>query len=263
MRSRIVIIVVALILGGAAAVMAATYLNSARIRLDAQSQPVEVLVAQEDVERGTASDELFAKKLVVVQKIPRQFVAADAISSQRAVDGQVLSVSLTAGEQLTTGRFQYPSQAGLAYSVPSDYIAVSIPVDKVSSVSGLLRPGDLVAVMGTLEQGTDAAKVTSTRILIPKARILAVGADSGVASQSEGADGDSGLMGAANRDQGQAEINAVTLALSPVDAEKVVFVANEGAGKGDRSLWLALLPVKTTDIAPTTGQTAKTALGGR
>lgn len=263
MRSRIVIIIVALALGGVAAIMAATYLNSARIRLDAQSQPIEVLVAQEDIQRGVPADELFAKKLVVVQKIPRQFVAADAVSSQRAVDGQVLAVSLTAGEQLTAGRFQYPSQAGLAYSVPSDYIAVSIPVDKVSSVSGLLRPGDMVAVMGTVEQDLKGAKVTATKILVSKARILAVGADSGAGAKSDSGAESAGLMNAAARDQNQAEINAVTLALSPADAEKVVFVANEGSGKGDRSLWLALLPVKATDITPTNGQTAKTALSGR
>jgi len=263
MRSRIVIIVVALVLGGVAAIMAATYLNSARVRLDAQSQPVEVLVAQENIERGTPSDELFAKKLIVAQKIPRQFVAADAISSQRAIDGQVLAVSLTAGEQLTTGRFQYPSQAGLAYSVPSDYIAVSIPVDKVSSVSGLLRPGDLVAVMGTVEQPSGKDKVTVTKILVPKARILAVGTDAGTGTSSETNSGSKSVMSAASRDQNQTEVNAVTLALSPADAEKVVFIANEGSGKGDRSLWLALLPVKTTSIAITKGQTAKTALSGR
>jgi len=261
MRSRIVIIIVALVLGGAAAVMAATYLNSARIRLDAQSQPVEILVAQEDVPRGTASDELFAKKLVVAQKIPRQFVASDAISSQRAIDGQVLAVPLTAGEQLTTGRFQYPSQAGLAYSVPADYIAVSIPVDKVSSVSGLLRPGDMVAVMGTVERGDGSSKTTITKILIPKARILAVGTDSGAGTEANGDGQSAGLMNAASRDQSEGSVNAVTLALSPTDAEKVVFVANEGIGKGDRSLWLALLPVKATQIEATKGQTAKTALG--
>lgn len=258
MRSRVVIIIVALVLGGVAAVMAATYLNSARVRLDAQSQPVEVLVAQEAIERGTAADELFAKKLIVVKKIPRQFVAADAISSQRAIDGQVLAVALTPGEQLTAGRFQYPSQAGLAYSVPTDYIAVSIPVDKVSSVSGLLRPGDLVAVMGTVELEASGEKVMVTRILIPKARILAVGADSGTSKKDDAESQSSGLGSAGNRTE--AEINAVTLALSPADAEKVVFVANEGSGKGDRSLWLALLPVKSTQISPTAGQTSKTAL---
>lgn len=258
MRSRIVIIVAALVMGGLAAMLAAGYLNSARLRLDAQAQPVEVLVANEDIPRGTSSADLFAKKLVSVEQIPRQFVAAGAISSERAVDGQVLSVPLTSGEQLTAGRFQYPSQAGLAYSVPDNYLAVSIPVDKVSSVSGLVRPGDQVAVLGTVGGSSGDPKSISTRVIVPKARVLAVGADSGAGTQSTtDSQQSSGLLGAASRTQDSA-INAVTLALSPSDAEKVVFVANVGEGKGDRSLWVALLPVKAASVQQTRGRTSAT-----
>jgi len=255
MRSRIAIIIVALVLGGLAAVMAATYLNSARVRLDAQSQPVEVLVAQEDIPRGTTAEDLFTKKLVTSQKIPRQFVAAGAISSQRAIEGQVLSVPLSSGEQLTSSRFQYPSQAGLAYTVPENFVALSIPVDKVTSVSGLLRPGDQVTVIGTVAYGSGNEAPIWTKVLVPKARVLAVGTDSGTGTQTQADSQQSGgLMGAASRSQDSA-VNAVTLAVSISDAEKIVYVANEGDGKGDRSLWLGLLPIKTTTVPATKGRT--------
>lgn len=257
MRSRIMIIIAALVLGGLAAVMAATYLNSARVRLDAQSEPVEVLVAQEEIPRGTSAEDLFTKKLVTTQKIPRQFIAAGAISSQRALDGQVLSVGLSQGEQLTSGRFQYPSQAGIAYSVPANYVALSIAVDKVTSVSGLLRPGDQVMVIGTVASGSKDKPAVSTKVLVPKARVLAVGSDSGAGSQNQPTTQQAGgLMGAAGRTQADSTVNAVTVAVSPSDAERIVYVANLGEGKGDRSIWCALLPVKTTTVPATAGRSS-------
>jgi pilus assembly protein CpaB len=263
MRSRIIIIVVALILGGAAAVAAATYLNSAKVRLDAQSKPVEVLVATQDIDKGTSADELFEKKLVEVQEVPAQFVAADAISSQRAIEGQVLSVDLSSGEQLTAGRFQYPSKAGLAYNVPETYVAVSVPVDKVSGVAGLVKPGDQVVVLSTIDEvtnpGTDQEFTTTvTKIIIAKARVLAVASDSGAGTTSTQGTGGalSGSSAAEDKSAG-----TVTLALSPADAEKVVYSVNAGAGGTDRSIWLALLPTTfTSDVPATSGQTAATVL---
>lgn len=256
MRSRILIIIVALALGGLAAVMAARYLSTARTRIEAQSKPVEVLVAQEDIPRGTPAEELFEKKLVALEEVPQQFVATDAISSQRSIDGQVLSVPISSGEQLTTGRFQYPSQAGLAYNVPESYVAVSIPVDRVSGVSGFTKPGDNVALLTTIETGEDDNAQVITKTLVAKARVLAVGASTGVESAEP--ERETGALGQTTEAQGDA--GTVTLALSPADAERVVFSVNEGAAGGTRSVWLVLLPVQGGDMAGTTGQTSLTVL---
>ena len=134
MRSKVLIIIAALVLGGVAAVLAANYLQSARTDIAAESEPVGVLVAQEDLPRGLSSAELVEKGLVAEEKIPRRFVAGDAVSSIRSIEDQVLAVPVSAGEQLTRGRFQYPAQAGLAYTVPEDFVALSIDVDPVTTL---------------------------------------------------------------------------------------------------------------------------------
>src|SRR5512137_2199417 len=125
MRSKVLIIVLALVLGGLAAVFAATYLRSARTDIAAENQPVEVLVATQDLPRGLTAAELMQRKLVELRKVPRQFVSADAISSLRGVQDQVLAVPIGTGEQVTRTRFAYPQDAGLAYSVPEDLVAIS------------------------------------------------------------------------------------------------------------------------------------------
>lgn len=256
MRSRVVIIIVALALGGLAAVMAARYLGAAQSRVESQSQPVEVLVAQMDIDRGTPVEEMFQKQMVALEEIPQQFVAAGAVSSQRSIEGQVLSVPVSSGEQLTTGRFQYPSQAGLAYSVPENYVAVSIPIDGVTGVSGLVKPGDNVALLATIEilEGDQPQVITKT--LIPKARVLALGASTGV--EQEVPDEESGALGGTTQSTDAAQ--TVTLALEPADAERVVFSVNEGAAGGPRSVWLVLLPAQGGGVIETSGQTAQTVL---
>jgi pilus assembly protein CpaB len=267
MRSRALIIVLALLLGGAAAIFAAQYLNSARSQIQSAARPIEVLVAQQDIPRGTRAEDLFQKKLVAREKVPQQFVASGAISSARAIEGQVLAVALSAGEQLTSGRFQFPSQAGLAYNVPADYVAVSIAVDDVSGVSGFVHPGDNVALMATVEKpagkgatvGAQAVPETLTKTLIPKARVLAVGESVGVEQTQEQKQSSSGFGSTTASGGTQGAKQTVTLALSMENAERAVFVANEGAA-GTRSLWLALLPVQSTGARATRGQTLDTVL---
>ena len=234
--------------------MAASYLNSARIKIDEASRPVEVLVAEQDIARGTPAEELFSKKLVTRQEVPAQFVSSDAISSQRAIEGQVLAIPLSAGEQLTTGRFQYPSAAGLAYSVPENYVAISVPADAVSGVSGLVRPGDHVAVLVTLKPDPESEE-TVTKTLVPKARILAVDDSTGVESESTESEQEGGIGSTQSSAQSLGP-KTFTLAVSQREAEQLVLAENSAEGKDNRKLWMALLPTQGTGLKTDAGVTS-------
>lgn len=236
MRSKVLIIIAALVLGGVAAVLAAGYLRSARSDITAESEPVTVLVAQEDLPRGLSATELQDQGLVAEEEIPRRFVAGDAVSSIRQIEGQVLAVPVSAGEQLTKGRFQYPAQAGLSYTVPEDYVALSVPVDQVTGVSGLLKPGDSVVVYATYTDAGEEA-VDFTAMAVGKAKVLAVGAETSAenASTAEDQETNAGVLATGRAQEATVEYQTVTLALSPEDAQQVVFGAETG------SLYLALL----------------------
>jgi len=251
MRTKLVIVVVALLLGGVAAVMAVRYLSSARTEIASGSKPVEILVAKEDIPRGITAEELIAKKMVSLEQVPQRFVAAGAISTPRAIEGEVLSTPLTRGEQLTTSRFQVPSDAGLAYSIPRAFLAIAIPVDDVKGISGLVRPGDHVAVFATFESGPDGG-ADVTKLLISDAKVLAMGGsltaeDSGTSTQ-----GKQKTALAASRSDEKSAPRTMTLAVRAKEAEKIVFA--EEVGK----VWVTLLPA-TSDAAPSApGTTIKT-----
>lgn len=252
MRTKIVILVVALALGGLAAVMAARYLTDARTEIVQKNEPIEVFVAQEDIPRGLSAEELIANKLIIIEEVPARYVAAGAVSSERALEGHVLAQPLSAGEQITTGRFELPSAAGLAYSIPADYIALSVPVDEVKGVSGLLKPGDHVTLFAHFEDGPDGDALT--RMLVSDTKVLAVGATIRQVEDTTQEGGSDGGVLATSRTEDEKELNArtVTIAVSPAVAEKIVFAEEEG------EVWCALLPATGEEIKATDGRTLQT-----
>lgn len=253
MKSKLLIVVLALVLGATAALLAAKYLTSAKTRIQAEAQPVEVLVAQEDVPRGLSAEELVRRKIIVRTQVPRQFVSAGAVSSYAALDGQVLAAPLSRGEQVTKARFQFPSQAGLAYSIPKDLVALAIPNDDVKGVAGLIKPGDMVMVLATFEAGADGEAIT--KVLLQKARVLAVGASVGAEGDQTASEAPKAPLAQtsnATGKNGKTAASTITLGLAPADVERVVFAEEKG------KVWLSLLGAADAQVPATPGRTTKT-----
>jgi len=114
-------------------------------------------------------------------------------------------------------RFDYPADAGLAYTVPEGHVAVSLAVDDVSGVSGLVKPGDSVIVFASYEPSGRESAVT--KAAIGRARVLAVGETISAETAQADQEQDGGVLG---QDATQAEketYRTVTLALSVDDAQ--------------------------------------------
>lgn len=251
MRSKVLIAAVAIMLGGIAAFTAFAYLNGIQRAAEAGSRMTDVLVAAQDIPRGTSASDLLASGAAVVKKMPLRYVPEGAMSSLTGVTDRVLAVPVTSGEVLTSARFQYPSEAGLAFNVPPGLVAVTVPVDDARGVAGLVKPGDRVAVLITV--ASRDGKGDQTGYAVPGTKVLAVGRSTG--AEAEGPRSTSGGGGALSGDGDKTEVsNTITLAVSANDAEKVVFAAEAGR------LWLALLPTTESAAASATVQSAATVL---
>ena len=245
MKSRLLVLAAAIVLGVIAALLTASYLRDASARLSEEAEPVQVLVAVTDVPRGTSAEDLIEDGLAEVREIPRRYVAEGAVSSTTAIAGQVLATSLGAGEQLTATRFRYAGEVGLSYGIPEGFVALSIAADDVKCVGGMLKPGDHVLIAATLDPGPDGESA-ETRILLPKVRVLAVGATTDVVSDQAGtetgATGEGRTLTADTADTNRPAVLTVTLALKPDDVERLVFVEEQGTAR------LALLPATATEV---------------
>ena len=246
MRSRVFILGAAIVLGLVAAFAAGRYLDDARRQVEAGTQPVQILVAAKAVAPGVTAEQALKDGSVVKKNVARQYVADEAVSSFATIDGQVSAVDLSVGEQVTQGDFRYSSDAGAAYSVPAGLLAVSVKDDPVVGVSRMLKPGDFVTVVSTFEVPSGKGVDYRTKIVVPRARVLAVD-QSLTAAEEDGSTETASNTGGALANPGKSasgslEVNTVTLAITPEQVERVVFADDAGR--------LRLALISKSDDAP-------------
>jgi len=133
-----------------------------------------------------------------------------------------LSSDLVKGEQLTRAKFKKETEAGLAYKIPEGHIAVSIAVDEITGVGGKLQSGNRVDVLATFSPSSDK---DMTKIMLQNVEILAT------PDATTGDKGGGFIKGGQQTSTGK---RTVTLSVSSVNAEKLVFAAEKG------HIWLGL-----------------------
>lgn len=109
-------------------------------------QYAEVVVAKKDIPKGSLVTEEYVKtKKVAVQTIGKE----DMFELDQAI-GKVSTVNIVVGERITKGRVEVkPPEDKLAFRVPDGHRAVTIPIDALASLEGMIKPGDRVDIIGT------------------------------------------------------------------------------------------------------------------
>lgn len=252
MNRRVVGLVSALVLAvlGTAALVA--YVSTAEERALAGEELVEVYVVATKIPAGTPADEV--EQYVIVEQVPVKIQAVQAVDSLPGLSGRVAAVDLVPGEQLVDGRFVERSEftdRGAGVQIPDDLIEVTIELDPQRAVGGLLEPGQTVAILASFEpfdlnatvvevDGQEvalpqaiAAEVegktpNATDVILRKVLVTAVQEIEDRTFNNNGEEGVDRLTTAPNNSV------FVTLAVSPLDAERVVFTAEFGF------IWLAV-----------------------
>lgn len=139
-----------------------------------QNQPVYVVVATRNMNPQT---ELLPSDLDIVS-VPRKYLQPAAIQQLPDAIGRVAATAIPQGTQLTLATTLTPSaHAGIAASIPVGKRAVSIAVDEVNGVAGLIKPGNFVDCMLTLDFGDDSGSRFTTLTLLEKIPVMAVNRD--------------------------------------------------------------------------------------
>ncbi|MBL7714788.1 MAG: Flp pilus assembly protein CpaB [Bdellovibrionales bacterium] len=131
----------------------------------------------ETVNEGMLSLDIMPKKFAEPSAV--QFAKKaddpDTVKSLRALVGTVALIPIRAGEQITYNKITEPGvRTGLAPQVTPGRRAISVPVNDMSSVSRLVKPGDRVDVIATIDLGGQKTnKVTKT--ILQDVLVLAVG----------------------------------------------------------------------------------------
>lgn len=201
-----------------------------------------VVVAADAIPASTRITE----DMVVLKEISADAVLAGAFQDPAQVVGQVTRVPLVAGEQVIPTKVAATGAAitdadnpPLAYVVPEGMRAVSVQISSLIGASGLIRPGDYVDVILTVqvqeeeEDTTGGSATTNThrdqiaRTILQNAQVLSI--DQDVTLPAAAGDGGEAASSSDEDAITNPEATTVTLALSPVHGE--VLTVAEACGE--------------------------------
>lgn len=185
-----------------------------KARLAPRQEMVEVVVARRELKRG----ELVGADTMAVRSIPRDYVPGGVVIPARfdSVQGMRLQAPMKAGEPLLPATLVAPESAGIAQRLAPGVRAMTIAVDEVNSLSGMLQPGDRIDLLLTVRplpvQGQPMPEVTRT--VIQDVTVLATGRQSRALAPDE--------------PQPARSFTSITVEVDPERAQKLVVAQRSG-----------------------------------
>lgn len=161
---RRITLIVAVILALGTGVLTLRYLASLQQKADVQQQAVEtrpIIIAARDI---PARAKITPDMLIRSQRAGAE-IEPGALADAKQAEGDIALITIPAGSTLTATKVGRPIEVGLTYRLKPGMRAISIPVDRVKAVSGLIQPGDRVDVLAAVPraQGVQPRAVTIIR----------------------------------------------------------------------------------------------------
>ena len=181
-RRNLIIIAAALLVGLLAVYLLNSYFSGVERReerIAEQQKLARIVVASQDLDFGAP----LTTSNIKLANWPARSVPTGAFTSLETAmrDGRVTLRPILAGEPILTERVSgKDGRASISYDIPEGMRAVSIPVTSVSSVSGFVRPGDVVDVLLTRPAPGSDENTKMTDVLLPNVQVLAIDQAAGI-----------------------------------------------------------------------------------
>ena len=191
-QRRTLILVAAIAIGALASFLVWNYVNGVQDEAFDNAEQVPVYLVTKPIARGTSG--LEAQAYITKENIPRKFKPANAITNIEDISGKIALSALVPNQVVVSDMFVDASDPNARASFTErltqirgeDQVAISLNVDQVRGVAGLIQPGDFVNIMLAPhgESTSSDGKTTSSgsnpfsfnaRYLYQKAEVLAVG----------------------------------------------------------------------------------------
>jgi pilus assembly protein CpaB len=245
MRSRGLVVVLALILATLAVVGLFLYTRSVKEDATSGGALTEIVVSKVDIAANSDLNQLINEGQFELKNVPTDDLVQGAIQQVSELRNRRNSVPILAGEQIPLSRVEGGKIAGGVLGIPDGLEAIVVALDAPRAVAGAMAGGDFVTIYATftdvpLKQKKSQATTSSaaqtaaqqqaqqgqdvTVVLVPQVQVLRV-----AVPQQE-----NGVSGTVTSDTTGSI--TVALGLKPEDAQKFVFALEQG------KVWLSLLP---------------------
>lgn len=162
---------VALLIGVLAAWGARSYLQNEITQLNERSRgsEVQVVVAKSDLPKGSA----LTSANVAIRAIPAEYAHSGAILPEQfdRAESHPIGHSAKAGEMLLWSQMEGKRAPTFSARLEPGRRAITVPVDEINSISGLLEPGDRIDLLVTLDHKGEKLTVP----LLQKVAVIATG----------------------------------------------------------------------------------------
>lgn len=250
---RTLILIAAIAIGALAAFAIFNYVGGIEDRANEDARRVPVVRVAQDIPRGMSGQQARDQGFLEEEEIASEFLPATAITPDAldVINAKLAVSSFATGQVLVEGMFVDPvnSQLSAADRIVNNNVAITISVDNVRGVAGLIVPGDIVNMMavpdesacGTPEGEGDGAEAPvadpgDTAVLCNPARYVYQGVQvlfvdrSPIPLPGEAATDANGDAAAAPADTG-----LLTLSVPPAAAQVIASV-------GPQQWYLSLVP---------------------
>ncbi|RYY71934.1 MAG: Flp pilus assembly protein CpaB, partial [Comamonadaceae bacterium] len=226
-KSRIVLLIAAVGLAALAAFLVHLYLQGMSDRLRAEfatkdSAMAQVVVARTDLPVDAAVDvSHFAVREIAADLVPPDAVMPEDI--ERA-EGQTLKLGLPRGRSLQWGYLSSGATPSFSDSIKNDKRALTIAVDELNSISGMIRPNDRIDLFYIAEsinpEGSGGGGGGGSKVVVPLLQNISVKATGNITRREIPPGGGEAI---------ERQYSTLTLDLPPREAGRVILAQEQGA----------------------------------
>lgn len=195
-------LIVAGIVALAAGWLLLTYLSNLQKQANANSAPVQVIVAAQEIPARVPITPAMLSRI----SRPSSAVDPNAVTDEKQIIGALSLITIPAGSSVTSSMIGHPNDVGLPVRLAQGMRAVSVQIDKVKGISGLIQPGDRVDVLAQAPKTNNAPP--NAAAILRGVRVLAIG--------------DSLEYSSATPSPEEANATTVTLEVTPKQADLLV-----------------------------------------
>ncbi len=242
MGRRTILLIAAILVAAAGTTLVFLYARGADARALGDQRLVEVLIATKPVAAGTSVAAAQSAGSFEKRGVAANSVVTQALADTSSVADLTFLTAVVPGEQLLRTKVGAP-QDQVTLPIPSGKLGISLQLDDPARVADFVAPGSEVVIFTTIASTSNGGSgEAETRLLLPRITVLAVGATTTQSTTVQSTDG--------QQQTSTVPKTILTLALTQVEAQKVVFASQNG------QMYFGLL-TETSKVAPAEGTSGR------
>ena len=242
MRSRGLVVAIAVVLAVAAAAAVVLYTQGVKEDAERGGSLVRVIVSNQNIPPSQPLDSLIDSGAFGEVQVPEDTLVDGAVTDIRQLEGQTTVAEILANEQIPLSRLS--SGEGNVVGVSEGHIGVAIELDAPQGGTGNINPGDNVAVFATFQNvqaiagspaqlrqqlnNPSATGGVGSKVDLPDFTVTIIRSVRVLKIENPSVDSETG-------EQSDSDRIRVTLDLEPQNAQDLVFAKENGL------VWLGLL----------------------